>query len=441
MKILFVNAVPNRGGAAKAARRIATSVEALGHDVQFLTLEHGLTSVDGLDRRTRLSTRVEVTLHKVLERLPVFTARRSARSPEFSSSVLNLDSSEEINRASPDVVNLHWVNYGQLSPEAIAAIRVPIVWTLHDMWAFTGGCHHSQSCERYTTNCGFCPILQSSDMKDRSRQLWRRKQVAWQGRSFRIITPSTWLAGRACRSSLLGAMPIRVVPNPLDLSVFCPGSRHEARARLGLPTDVPIVLFAAQRPLRNAAKGFAHLDVAMQNLRLGSARVHLAVLGHASEAGRPARDYPVHYLGYRTSDRDVVDAYRSANVFALPSHYENLPNTIAEALACGIPCVAFSVGGIGDMIIPGRNGYLARPYDADELRRAIEDCLSPTAPKLSEEARRHAERMFDASKIAQAYLEEFCRAAQLRMRSQSPLRTRRQTESPRSRGSTRSTLG
>lgn len=410
MKVLFVNAVPNRGGAAKAARRIAESVRLLGHNVHFASIFSSDVALEYLDTPPSALSAIGLGYRRVMERLPALVAHRSVKSPEFSSGLRQFDLSHLIDQAGADVVNLHWVNYGQLSPEGIAQIRSPVVWTLHDMWAFTGGCHHSTDCERYTTNCGFCPVLNSREPNDLSRQLWQRKRTAWRNQSFRVVTPSTWLANRAGQSSLLGAMPRSVIPNPLDLSKFRPGDKELARRRLGLPSHAQIILFAAQQPLSNRAKGFHLLWQAMQLLRARGSKAELLVLGHGLEKEKASAPFPIHYLGYRTSDDDIVSAYQSADVFTLPSLYENLPNTIAEALACGTPSVAFNVGGIPDLILPGTTGFLAPPYDIPELSKCIEACLAAPGRSLEQNARKHAESMLSMASVGRAYCEEFSRA-------------------------------
>jgi glycosyltransferase involved in cell wall biosynthesis len=407
MRILFVNAVGNRGGAAKAARRIARAVQTLGHTVHFLTIPQGIVPIGDLDRKQSIAAGGNVAFRRVAERLPALLGNFSLRTAEYSAARPWLDQSSSIPNALFDVVNLHWVNYGQISPEGVAALKVPTVWSLHDMWAFTGGCHHSLDCERYTSNCGFCPILRSQKASDSSRGLWDRKRRAWEHARFRIVTPSTWLANRSRRSSLFRHVPTSVIPNPLDLTVFAPGDKTAARQRLGLPNDGPIVLFAAQRPFANRGKGYHLLS---QSMRILSAerRYHLAVLGHPAATDEA---FPVHHLGYRTRDEEIADAYRSADVFVLPSLYENLPNTIAEALACGVPAVAFAVGGIPDMIVPGQTGFLARPYDVSELADGIRSCVQAPAGELGSKARQKAVEMFDPKAVAQAYVQEFKQAA------------------------------
>lgn len=413
MKVLFVNAVGDRGGAAKATRRIAQAVQSQGHTVHILTIPQGIVPVHALERKQSMTVNGKLAFRRIAERLPALLGNLSLTTAEYSAARHWLDLSAAIPDIMPDVVNLHWVNYGQISPEGLAALQIPVVWSLHDMWAFTGGCHHSLDCERYISNCGSCPILHSHRSGDYSRRLWERKHRAWQHRRFRIVAPSTWLASRSRRSSLFRGLPTSVIPNPLELTMFNPGNKSAARQRLGLPQDVPLVLFAAQRPFGNRAKGYHLLSQAMRILH-GERPCHLVVLGHPAASNEP---FPVHHLGYRTLDNEVVDAYRCADVFVLPSLYENLPNTIAEAMACGIPTVAFAVGGIPDMIVSGQTGFLAKPYDVTDLADGIRACLWARHGQLGSMARQKAVQMFEPKTIANAYISEFARAVSSRTNS------------------------
>lgn len=402
MRILFVNAVKNQGGAAKAAHRIALAVRAQGHDVEFLTMDDG----------SGAQSCMMLTMRKVLDRLPVLACRnrwRLLHNLEFSCATLRRDFAGQVNRFGADVVNLHWVNYGQISPEGLARIRAPVVWTLHDMWAFTGGCHHSRDCLGFTERCGVCPVLGSGQEDDISRGLWLRKKRAWQGRTIHVVTPSTWLGERAAASALFKEMPIRTIPNPVDLKRFSPGNKAEARRALGLPAEPPLVLFAAQKALGNPAKGYHLLEQAMRGAWSDGKPPHLVVLGSGTPGTFSDTPFPTHFLGYHKDETAIVNAYRSADVFVLPSLNENLPNTIAEALACGTPCVAYSVGGIPDMIRHRENGYLAQPFEAADLHAGLETCLNATNQDcaMSASARTGAERMFDAAKIGRAYLDVF----------------------------------
>ena len=169
----------------------------------------------------------------------------------------------------PDVVHLHWINYGFVRIETLARIGRPLLWTLHDMWPFTGGCHYAGACGRYQAGCGDCPQLDSASAVDLSSRTMRRKRLAWSGRDLTVIAPSRWLAGLAGRSALFAASRVEVIPNCLDTVRFCPGSKAAARAALGLPQDRRLVLFVALDADAEPRKGFDQLEAALGRLSTG----------------------------------------------------------------------------------------------------------------------------------------------------------------------------
>lgn len=412
MKILIANTTQSRGGAARAMQRIAGALRDAGAQVQLAVME---AQDDGPLRAPGWTHRVPA-IGKVSDRLPLLAYRGGSklfRSLNFSPGWRRADSAGFLNDIEADVINLHWVNYGFLSPEGIASLRAPVVWTMHDMWPFTGGCHYAGDCTRYRSGCGNCPVLESRGADDLSSRLWRRKQAAWQDKTYAIVSPSTWLADCArAEGSLFARYPVSVIANPIDIERFSPGDRAAARRKFGLPSDSPLVVFGAERAIDNPLKGFSHLRTALKLLENGPAarRPHLAVFGSGEEArARVGLDLPVHLLGQLGSEADIVDAYRAADVFVLPSSQDNLPNTIAEALSCGTPVCAFRIGGIPEMVRHGENGFLAAPFDDAELARSIARCLEATraGPAFRDAARSSAEALFDARKIAQAYLAVF----------------------------------
>ncbi|MBS0470103.1 MAG: glycosyltransferase [Proteobacteria bacterium] len=331
------------------------------------------------------------------------------RKLNFSPALRTSDHAAAIDAAGADIVHLHWVNYGYFSPEGIGALRTPVVWTLHDMWPFTGGCHYTEGCTHYRNNCGRCPVLGSSRDADLSSRLLGRKRAAWNGHEFSIVAPSTWMAESArAEGSLFARMPVSIIANPIDTTCFTPGDQAAARQKFGLPPDAPIVVFGGNKAVQNVMKGYPLLRDALQ--QLGRKDVHLAIFGSGEDArGRIGLDMPVHLLGTLRSDADIVDAYRAGDLFVLPSVQDNLPNTVAEALSCGTPVAAFRIGGVPDMVQNGINGFLANEGDTASLARAIAAGLeaSRSGHTFQDAARRSAEAMFDPRNVAQAYLEVY----------------------------------
>jgi glycosyltransferase involved in cell wall biosynthesis len=272
-----------------------------------------------------------------------------------------------------DVTHAHWTLNGLLRPEDIARLAGPLVWTLHDMWAFTGGCHYSAGCERFNEACGRCPTLGSDDQRDLSHRVFERKLRAWRRLEVTIVTPSRWLAGLAGASRLLRDKRIEVIPNCIDTDVFRPLNRDTARAAAGLPRDRTIILFAGLTSVRDSRKGFHLLAPALELVarQVPGAAPCLAVLG-ASRPERPdALGVEVIYLGVVADERVTARLMAAADLFVAPSLEDNLPNTVMEAMSCGTPCVAFHVGGMADLIDHGENGYLARPFEVEDLARGI----------------------------------------------------------------------
>jgi glycosyltransferase involved in cell wall biosynthesis len=276
------------------------------------------------------------------------------------------------------LVNLHWVadllDYRTL-PQLTE--RVPVVWTFHDMNAFTGGCHYSGTCERYAQQCGACPQLRtSSGENDMTRRIWNRKQRIFariSSERFTIVCPSRWLAGEASRSTLCQRFDTRIIPNGIDPHDYYPVEQTDARRRFNLPAGARIVLFVAEQ-IEDRRKGFRFLLKALDAIRAipGLLLVTLG-RGDTSILSGPLFRHlgPVHDI------ESLRSAYSAADVFAIPSLQDNLPNTVLESMACGTPVAGFDAGGVGEAVIDGQTGLLAATGDdtafAINLRSILED--------------------------------------------------------------------
>lgn len=279
-----------------------------------------------------------------------------------------------------DLVNLHWVadflDYHTL-PQLTA--RVPVVWTFHDMNAFTGGCHYSGTCERYTAHCGACPQLKtSSGEDDMTRRILNRKQRIFARISpdrFTIVCPSRWLARESGRSTLCQRFDTRVIPNGVDPLDFYPVERTEARRRFNLPARAKIVLFVAEQ-IEDRRKGFRFLLKAIDAIR-AVPNLLLVTLGSGDTSFLTGPLF--RHLGPIHDSAGMRSAYSAADVFAIPSLQDNLPNTVLESMACGTPVAGFDAGGVGEAVIDGQTGLLATIGDdtafALNLRSILDDQL------------------------------------------------------------------
>jgi glycosyltransferase involved in cell wall biosynthesis len=272
-----------------------------------------------------------------------------------------------------DILNLHWIAGFVDLGTFFDQVDVPVVWTLHDMNAFTGGCHYNVGCERYKSTCGACPQLGSDDDRDLSRAIWQRKSGAYQSAidagQLQIVAPSRWLASEARQSSLFDDVPVHVIPYGLDTTAFQPRETAGVREAIEIPDHHRVLLFVAQST-KNHRKGFNLLQEALQELSADAVTL-VSIGSHPLEA-----DLPHVHLGSIQSNLLLSVFYSLADVFVIPSRQDNLPNTVLESMACGTPVVGFGVGGVPDMVRPGETGWLAEPEDASALRQAIAGALS-----------------------------------------------------------------
>lgn len=312
-----------------------------------------------------------------------------------------------IRRLDPDVVHLHWVCNGFLQVETLASIQRPIVWTLHDMWPMTGGCHYSGSCQRYQTRCGACPKLDSQSESDLSRLTWLRKQRAWHDLDLTVVTPSRWLAKCARSSSLLGSFPVKVIMNGQNLNVFKPIDRTAARHIFNLPTDCPLILFGAVNATQDTRKGFDLLLESLTALQDHSLdpSPELVVFGNTASSSMPPTRFNTHYLGRFADEEALAALYSAVDVFVAPSREDNLPMSVQEALACGTPVTAFDVGGMPDLIQHRANGYLATPFDIEDLANGIQWTIADEDRRrdLSRAARETARTTFSTEAKSDEY--------------------------------------
>jgi glycosyltransferase involved in cell wall biosynthesis len=365
--ILMVNTSQKDGGAARAAYRIFCGIRNRYPAAHYLTLIKG----DSDPHTTgRLHTSVKGALVQRLarlDRIPLWFYPRRQHAvtfwPAFWPNPLRIP----LNRFRPKLVHLHWVAGGMLRVEELAPLRCPLVWTLHDAWAFTGGCHYTRDCEGFKKQCGHCPVLGSEHESDYSRFLMRRKATCFEKMDIIVVAPSRWMAEMAKQSSLLRDRRIEVIPNGLDTESFKPINHQAAREYLNLPHDIPVLLFGAQW-LTDPRKGADLLYVALQLLDIPCT---LLVFGEGNLPLENAPHITVRRLGSLADDASLALVYSAADVFVCPSREDNLPNTVAEALACGTPCAAFDINGLPEMIEHRKNGWLARPFDPGDLAEGI----------------------------------------------------------------------
>lgn len=405
MKILIVNTSDIDGGAARAAYRLHWAL--LDHGVDSQMLVQNKTS----DDYTVLSENKKVNkylnkLRPILDSLPVRFYKNRTKTL-FSPSWLPFSGVvDKINEINPDIVHLHWICGGMMRIEDIAKIKAPIVWSLHDNWAFTGGCHIKWECDKYKEACEECPRLDSKTKHDLSKWIFKRKQKAFESKKdMTIVGLSKWLNECSKNSTLLKGKTHTNLPNPINTHTFKPFDKEKSRELWSLPKDKKLVLFGANSATSDVNKGFKELSEALRML-YRSLDIAFVVFGSSKPKDAPDFGFETHYLGHLHDDVSLVTLYSAVDVMVVPSLQENLSNAIMESLACGTPLVAFDVGGNSDMIEHQKNGYLATPFDSGDLVRGIEWVLNaPNYDELCVNGREKVVREFDSKVVAKKYVE------------------------------------
>jgi glycosyltransferase involved in cell wall biosynthesis len=293
--------------------------------------------------------------------------------------------------------------------KTIKRINVPMVWTLHDMWPFTGGCHYSHECENYKEHCKCCPQLNSKREKDLAYYIFKRKLKNWNKLNLSLVAPSRWMAEKAAKSFIFENRKIEIVPNGLDTAIYKPHNKKIARKVFNISENKKIILYGAINPLHDERKGYKLLSNAIKKIGKYSEaeKLNIIVFGDS----KPNNDYNFgvksYYVGHLYDDYSLALLYSAADVVVAPSIQESFGQTASESMACGTPVVAFGDTGLSDIVDHKVNGYLAKPYLEDDLDRGIMWAISDKKRHkyLSNNARKKAVSKFNLISVAQSYKE------------------------------------
>ena len=380
MKILHLSSYDIMGGAARAAYRLHAGLRRLEHDSRMLVL--GKHSRDASVMRFEGTNHFFTRLRRWLR--GQWIQRGYRRYPGFDPYGFDCfsDSRSRFGREliphcdSYDIVHLHMVaRFVDYEPFfATVPRRTPVVWTLHDMSAFTGGCHYDKCCGKYIERCGACPALNSTNEHDLSRTIWKRKRRAFDScppDRLHLVADSFWLANEAGHSSLLRKFPVSTIHYGVDPDDFAPRDSIQARAVLGIPSVAKVVLFAAAS-VNDRRKGLRLLLEALDELKLKN----LVLVSIGNGEGTKSKAVRLLSLGHISNDRLLSLVYSAADVFAIPSLQEAFGQTALEATACGTPSVGFNTGGIPDIIKPEITGLLVPVGDVSALGNAVQRILT-----------------------------------------------------------------
>lgn len=404
MKVTILNRSDIVGGAARAAYRTHSAFRDYGIDSRMMVAR--AESVDPTVEGGRGTWPKAVS--RLRNGLASLLVRKQNRNGVLHSPALFPSSwPTRLNRSDTDIVNLHWIAGEMLSVRDISRLRRPLVWTLHDMWAFCGAEHYA---EDFRWREGYDPGNRPSSEKglDVNRWVWRRKRRYWD-RLAHIVTPSRWLAQCAAESVLMRDWPVTVIPNPIDTEAWKPIPKTQARHTLNLPDDRPLMLFGADSGTRDRRKGFDLLHESLVHVREMIPGLELVVFGQSAPRQPDDSILPVRYTGLLHDDVMLRLFYSACDVLVIPSRQDNLPNTGVEALACALPVVAFDTCGLPDVVQHRNTGYLAQAFDPQDLANGIHFVLSGKNRKheLAEKSRRFAVQTLSYPVVAKQYADLF----------------------------------
>ena len=388
MKVLLVSTSDMVGGGAIAAFRLMEALNNNGVKAKMLV-------------RDKLSSSVTVAqtgtiIPKVLERLQIMSYLKGklwqADTADFG---INITRTEEYEEA--DIIHLHWINQGMVSLSCLKKMikdGKKIVWTLHDEWPYLGICHYRGECQE--TECRQCPLLPGNI----AHKHYLQKQNIYKKGNITFVGCSQWITDRAKQ-----AMPdaeVVHINNCVPHNIFRHIDQTEARKKLDLPLDNKIILFCSQN-LNDERKGYTYLQQALEKFIIQGPQ-SMALDSHSPKGGEGGGLMTI-CIGkggrYISSPEEMAMMYAAADVFVTPSLQDNLPNTIAEAMSCGTPCVGFNVGGIPEMIDHLQNGYVAQYKDVNDLAEGIQYVLTHD---MREAALHKAASAYGETHVAQKYI-------------------------------------
>jgi len=367
MKILHINEKDVVGGAAVCMNRLNKALSTFDHSSHILVgrTEKTRGEVAAIRPQSLLS---KISFHGLnlagLNFAGILNPNRIIQHPLFQNA---------------DIIHLHNLHGGYFNYRHLPKLsnEKPLVWTLHDMWSFTGHCGHSFDCDRWQTGCGHCPYpnIYPAVRRDATHKEWRLKKNVYEQFRIHLVCPSKWLQGLV-KQSILRDQPLHYVSSGIDLELFSRRNKTECRRVLGLPKDKNILLYVAQS-MDDPFKDYAMLISALNQLSEAVRRESLLlIMGQNGSTTATITGMPVKTLGFVEDEKKKTFAYNAADLFVYPTKADNQPNALIEALACGCPSVSVQIGGVPELVDHNSNGRLVKAGDAAAMAREIENLLT-----------------------------------------------------------------
>jgi glycosyltransferase involved in cell wall biosynthesis len=414
MKVVHVVNLDTLGGAAKAVFSLNKALMNIGVDSKILVQQKFSSEESVLSVSNTFLNKIRTYSRIFFDTIQMKILSRSKKG-RFSFGSIGIDISKNKFIKDADVIHLHWINQGYLSLRSLshlADLNKPVVWTLHDMWSFTGGCHYSLGCLNYLNTCGNCPYLFFAYESDFSNSIFLSKRKIYEELKITFASCSYWLAGLAREAPLLIEKRIIPIHNTLDINIYKPLDQFEIRKKNNLPADKFLILFISLN-INDERKGFSYLKNSLIHLLnqhpLLSSQTEILTVGKSSPEFFLEIPLKVNQIGRLKDDKQIAEYYNAADLFLAPSLEDNLPNTVLESLSCGTPVVAFSIGGIPEMIEHLKNGYLAEEKSIEDFSNGIYWVFQNKnrIPEIRQNARKKVLTQFNPDYIAGCYFDVY----------------------------------
>lgn len=404
MKILHLSTSDALGGAAIASYRLHKAL--ISNNIESIMLVKDKKRDDFTVITD--TTKIGKAINKLRPHLDSFAVKKYKNKDLTLFSPSKIPAKKIINKINslkPDIVHLHWICQGFVSIEDLTKINAPIIWTLHDNWPFTGGCHIMWDCRKYIEYCGACPRLNSKKENDLSRKIYLRKKKAFSKISnIKIVGVSSWISKCAKQSSLFKSRFVSTIPNLLSTDEFKQIDSILAKEILNISKDKKVILFGALSATSDVNKGFNELKDALSKIETKD--VQLVVFGSGEPEKPHDFGFDIKYCGQLHDDVSLSILYNAADVMVVPSRQESFGQTASESMACGTPVVAFNHTGLTDIVDHKVNGYLAKALNTSEMANGIDWVLNNKDYKaLSVNARKKVVNCFDGNIVSSKYIE------------------------------------
>lgn len=407
LKVLFICSSDLMGGAAVVSWRLMNALRSVGVDARMLVY----TRLSDSELVDKVSSRFVRGVKFCLERISVLLNNGFDREKLFKVSFANygIDITSHPWVKEADILNLNWINQGLLSIRGIERLHrlgKPVVWTMHDMWCMTGVCHHAYECERFASECGCCPQLNSDNPNDKSHRVWKKKMHLYDNTSITFVAVSNWLAERARQSSLLRDRRLEVIPNAFPIETF------HIEPREDFPTFDPIdgrrrLIFGAARlddPLKGLPILIEALNIIFDERPEIAKNTGIILFGHLRDkSALDSLRFPSLNMGRVSDPKLLRQLYASSSVVISASHYETLPGTLIEGKAAGCYAVTFGRGGQSDIVTHLKDGYIAEYKDPADLARGILWALAQ--PPRRQQLHDDVGDRFSADAVARRYID------------------------------------